>query len=141
MDEQQYPSLMRRFIILNYDGLLLMAVSMTYGLLYIAINKWVFGIEADRAAGLLFQIGWLLTLFGFFCYFWKRGGQTTGMRAWRVKLMNSNGKSPCIRQCALRFLLALIGWTCFFTIWMHPRRQMLHDQWSHTRLVLLPKDK
>ena len=112
---------------------------MAYGLVYIAISKWLFAVEADHATGLLFQLGWLLTIFSFFSYFWKRAGQTTGMRAWRVKLVSVNAKAPSIQQCALRFLLAAIGWLCFFTAWRHPQRQMIHDQRSGTQLILLPK--
>lgn len=139
MDKSTYPSVTRRFVIISYDLLLLISISIAYGLMYIAIGKWIFGVTTDRATGLLFQLGWLFTIFSFFCYFWKRGGQTTGMRAWQVKLISLNGETVSVRQCALRFLLALIGWICFFTAWVHPQRQMLHDRWSNTRLILLPK--
>ncbi|MFT6791661.1 MAG: putative RDD family membrane protein YckC [Cellvibrionaceae bacterium] len=141
MAKLQHPSVIRRFVILSYDFLLLLAVSMAYGLIYIAISKWLFGVEVDRATGLFFQLGWLFSIFSFFCYFWIRGGQTTGMRAWRVKLIGINKLTPGIWQCALRFLFATVGWIFFFTVWSHPDRQMLHDRWSDTRLILLPKEK
>jgi uncharacterized RDD family membrane protein YckC len=133
------PSLLRRFAVINYDGLLLMAVSIGYGLIYLAIGKLVFHMNVDRPAGIVFQLGWLLSIVGFFCYFWMRGGQTTGMRAWRVQITNGNGNAPTIGQCLLRFILAPLGWLLFFTFWLNPNRQMLHDQWSNTRLILLPK--
>ena len=139
--EVNYPSLLRRFAIINYDLLLLMAVSMAYGIVYLGIAKLIFQMETDRASGLLFQLGWPLTIFLFFCYFWKKGGQTTGMRAWRVQLLTAEGTAPTIAQCALRFLLALIGWLLFFSAWFDDNRQLLHDRWSKTQLILLPKIK
>ena len=141
MPEIQHPSLLRRFAILNYDCLLLMAVSIAYGLIYIGINKLIFQSEADNARGILFQIGWLLSIFSFFCYFWMRGGQTTGMRAWRVQIINLGEKSPSIYQCIIRFFLALLGWALFFTSFFHPQKKMLHDSWSKTQLILLDKQK
>lgn len=137
----QQPSLLRRFAIINYDTLLLMAVSIAYGLVYIGINKIITQSEADNAKGLLFQVGWLLSIFAFFCYFWMRGGQTTGMRAWRVQIVSVDGTAPSLSQCIVRFLLAALGWAFFFTCFFHPQQQMLHDCWSNTQLILVDKHK
>lgn len=135
------PSLLRRLAIIVYDLLLLVAVSMAYGLVYIGISKLLFGMSADRATGLLFQLGWLATLFGFFAYFWMRGGQTTGMRAWRVQITDQQGNPPLLTQCAARFVLAVLGWLCFFTAFFDKNKQCLHDNWSGTQLILLEKPK
>jgi uncharacterized RDD family membrane protein YckC len=137
----QSPSLLRRFAILNYDGLLLIAVSMAYGMIYIGISKLVFLVDADRATGTLFQLGWLLTLFGFFYYFWTHEGQTTGMRAWRVKIIDANGNTPTTIQCILRFTLAAIGWALFFSYFFSDQKNLLHDKWSNTQLIMLEKSK
>ncbi|MGH1439110.1 MAG: RDD family protein [Cellvibrionaceae bacterium] len=139
--EHQYPSLLRRFATINYDLLLLMAVSIGYGLIYIGIAKLIFGVTTDRATGLFFQLGWLLTLVGFFCYFWMKGGQTTGMRAWRMKIGTLEGEPPQLMQCIARFLLAPLGWLCFFTSFFDANKQCLHDKLSKTQLILLPKEK
>ena len=140
-DEILYPSPLRRFGVVIYDSLLIMAVSIFYGIVYIAISKLIFSVEADRPSGVLFQIGWLLTFIGFYTYFWKKGGQTTGMRAWRVKIQNKEGNSPSIQQCLLRLVTAPIGWLLFITAFFHPQQQWLHDSLSQTALVLLPKEK
>jgi uncharacterized RDD family membrane protein YckC len=139
--EGTYPTLLRRFAIINYDSLLLIAVSMAYGLIYIGISKLIFGLETDRATGPLFQVGWLLCFFGFFCYFWMRGGQTTGMRAWRVQIVNIENKSPSFIQCIIRFILAPLGWLLFFTAFFDDKKQCLHDKWSQTQLIMLAKNK
>ncbi len=133
----QHPSLLRRFAAMNYDCLLLMAVSIAYGLLYTGIAKLLFLMDSDRATGFLFQLGWLLSIVGFFCYFWMKGGQTTGMRAWKMKITTTQGDSPALKQCLLRFFLAPIGWLCFFTAFFNHNQYCLHDQWSQTELRLL----
>ncbi|MGH1484808.1 MAG: RDD family protein [Cellvibrionaceae bacterium] len=135
------PSLIRRFVILNYDSLLLMAVSMAYGLVYIGISKLLFNISTDRATGTLFQLGWLLSIFGFYYYFWTRGGQTTGMRAWRVQIISIKGSNtPTIAQCIIRFCLAAVGWALFVSYFFDNEKCMLHDRWSHTRLLIVEKE-
>jgi len=118
-----------------------MAVSIAYGLIYIGIAKLIFGVTTDRATGTAFQLGWLLTLTGFFCYFWMKGSQTTGMRAWRMKIVNTDGNVPTLVQCLTRFVLAPIGWLCFFTALFDTKKQCLHDKLSQTQLILLDKEK
>ena len=135
------PSILRRFAALNYDFLLLMAISIAYGLLYIGLSKLLLASGEDRATGILFQSGWLLTLFGFFCYFWKKGGQTTGMRAWRLQIINSTGNTPTTTQCITRFLAAIIGWLLFFTCFFDKEKRMLHEKISYTQLIVLENPK
>ncbi len=140
-DSHQYPSLLRRFATINYDCLLLMAVSIAYGLVYIGIAKLLFGMTSDRATGFIFQLGWLLSIAAFFCYFWIKGGQTTGMRAWRIKITNANGGPPSLKQSLLRFVLSPIGWLCCVSALFDAQKQCLHDRWSQTQLIMLEKEK
>lgn len=136
----KHPSLLRRFMIILYDSLLIAAVSMAYGILYMAIAKWLFQVDNDRAEGLLFQLGWLFSVVGFFCYFWIKGGQTTGMRAWKTKIVNEQNTRPSVGQCLLRILLAPIGWLLFFSSFFDSQQRCLHDIGSKTQLILLDKN-
>lgn len=138
MSHTPAPSLIKRLAAISYDSLLLIAVCMLYGLVYIGISK-LLGAEEDSASGILFQLGWLASIYGFFCYFWMRGGQTTGMRAWRIKITTPDQTPPTFLQCLLRFTLAPIGWLLFFTLWLDPQQRGLHERWSGTQLMLLPK--
>ena len=135
-----YPSLLRRLAAIIYDSLLLVPVSMAYGLLYIGIAKFIFQQSGDRADGILFQIGWSVALFAYFAYFWMRGGQTTGMKAWRIKIASTQNSTPTLRACLLRFLVAPVGWLCFFTAFFNRQRLCLHDQFSHTHLLIINRD-
>ena len=136
-----YPSILRRFMTIVYDSLLVIAVSITYGLIYMAIAKSIFDVESDRARGVLFQLGWLLTVVSFYSYFWMKGGQTTGMRAWRIKIIGSKThEKPKLYQCLLRLLFTPIGWGLFCSSLLNSKKQFLHDLWSGTELILLPKE-
>ena len=141
-----YPPLWRRFAAMVYDSLPLFAISMGYGAVYIAVAKYIFQATTDTATGALFQLGWALVLVGFFCYFWHRGGQTIGMRAWRLQLVQQGTiKFVSYRQCLLRCLFATLSlllfgigyWWSFFD----KNRQTLQDRLTKTEVIMLPKPK
>jgi len=137
----QHPSLLKRLAIVVYDYLLIIAVCIAYGIAYIAIGKLVFSMEADRPSGLFYQIGWLATVIGFYTYFWMKGGQTTGMRAWRVQITTLDGNPPLFSQCVIRFFVSPIGWLLCLSALFDNNKQCLHDKLSKTQLILLSKEK
>lgn len=146
------PSLMRRIAAMVYDTLLLAAVSILYGAIATGINIAINGIPATGervswgAFGIVVFIGWILTLAYFFCYFWKKSGQTLGMKTWRIKMYDANsmqlpGYSQCIiRCCCAPLSMALLG-IGYWSMYLNPDRQTLHDKLSNTRVLLLSKDK
>mgnify|MGYP000111061755 CR=1 FL=1 len=137
----QYPSILRRFAIVIYDYLLIIAVCIAYGVIYIIVGKFVFNMVSDRPSGLFYQIGWLATVIGFYSYFWIKGGETTGMRAWHVKITDLNGNTPSLAKCLVRLFISPIGWLLFFTAIFDKNKQTLHDRLSQTQLRLMPKEK
>jgi uncharacterized RDD family membrane protein YckC len=79
----------------------------------------------------------------FFCAFWCKSGQTLGMQAWRIKLVNFSGETPSIKQGVLRCLAALLSAACLGLgyLWCLVDRngRYWHDYLSGTELILLPK--
>lgn len=146
------PSLLRRLAAMVYDSLLLMAVSILYGAIATGINIAIKGVPATGervtwgAFGIVVFIGWIFTLGFFFCYFWKKSGQTLGMKTWRIKMYNaSNMQLPDYSQCIIRcccapFSLLLFG-VGYWLMYLNPDRQTLHDKLSKTRILLLAKEK
>ena len=74
---------------------------------------------------------------------WRRGGQTLGMRPWRLKVVTAEGGAPswgalCARYAVATFssLLAGLG---FWWAWADRERLTWHDRVSNTRMVRLPK--
>ena len=84
-----------------------------------------------------------MVIFVFFGWFWTHGGQTLGMRAWRLKVTTEDGKGLNWSRAFLRFLLAGLSWLIlglgFIWALFDKRRQTLHDRLSKTMLIQLPK--
>lgn len=101
--------LLRRLAALFYDALLLAAVLMIASALSLPFT----GGEAVRAGNPFFSTYILLVAFFFFAWFWTHGGQTLGMRAWRLRLQQLNGSGVSWWHALLRFLSALPAWLLF----------------------------
>jgi len=131
----------RRLAAILYDILLLGAVLITAG----GLAKLLLGDPSSLAAMLLFQLYLLLIIFSFFAWFWSHGGQTLGMRAWRIRLQNRNPGPVSLWQLMLRFIVAIGSWLCFGLgfLWSLVDKEKLtwHDRYSMTELVVLPKEK
>jgi uncharacterized RDD family membrane protein YckC len=99
------------------------------------------------------QIYMLGISFLYFAYSWQHGGQTIGMKSWRIKLLADNtaqrssrhDKQMAIawRQSAIRYLIAIVSWLVvgmgFTWIIFSPQHKSWHDMASGTHLVVLPK--
>lgn len=94
--------LLRRLGAILYDTLLL------FSLLFIAtaLVLPLAGGQAVAAGSPLFSIYLLAVCFGFFGWFWTHGGQTLGMRAWKIRLQRYDGGNVTWGQALGRFLLA-----------------------------------
>jgi uncharacterized RDD family membrane protein YckC len=133
--------LLRRLAAILYDTLLLLAV------LFIASALWLIptGGEATTGFDPFRTLYLLLIMFAFFAWFWSHGGQTLGMRAWRIRLQNRNPGPVTLWQLMLRFIVAFFSWGVFGLgfIWSLFDKEQLtwHDRFSMTELVVLPKEK
>jgi uncharacterized RDD family membrane protein YckC len=139
----QHSPIWRRFAAIIYDTLLIAAISMGYGATGVAIRRWLSGadtVDTQSELHLLFQLGWLVVVIGFFCFFWMKAGQTLGMRAWRLKIVKEHTtKTPSLQQCLGRCALAPIGLLGFFIGLLRNDKQCIHDLLTQTQVVLLPK--
>jgi uncharacterized RDD family membrane protein YckC len=86
---------------------------------------------------LLWLVCWLLA--GLYAVIsWRRGGQTLGMRPWRLRVVATDGNPPgwralCVRYAVgtLSLLLLLAG---FWWAWFDRDRLAWHDRASGTRM-------
>ena len=151
---QPSAGLLRRVGAIFYDGLLLL------GTLFIAtaLVLLLTGGAAVPSANQWFPIYLLSICFLFYGWFWTHGGQTLGMRAWKIRLQQPGGEPVTWRQALLRFVLsslwaplAILPWSIpaldsrmkpaislamgggFFLFTLLTR---WHDRYSNTRLVL-----
>ena len=152
----------RRLAAIAYDGLLLIGVLVGATALALGLAVALLGGEAVKLhnplqANPFFQTYLLLVCFFFYGGFWTHGGQTLGMRAWRLRLQRRDGRGIGWWQALLRFLIG--------SLWLAPVAYLhqvlkvgvisglgagfgclllllalrLPDRASETELVMLPK--
>ncbi len=103
--------LLRRLIAASYDGLLLIGTWMVALLIDIVIRDQL-GAGRDLAAlrAYVFLIG-----LAFFGWFWTHGGQTLGMRVWRLQVVRNNGLPLRWIDAGVRYALTLVCWGVVLT--------------------------
>jgi uncharacterized RDD family membrane protein YckC len=83
--------------------------------------------------------------FFFYGGFWVRGGQTLGLRSWRLRLVRLDGGPITLVHAFKRFVGAILSWLCLGLgfLWVIFDRDKLawHDRLSGTRLICLPKNQ
>lgn len=77
----------------------------------------------------------------FFVYFWGKGGQTIGMRAWRLKVQNLDGSPISRSKALLRALTALLGAGNLLVLIDFKNKRALQDYLSGTEVVTLTKEE
>jgi uncharacterized RDD family membrane protein YckC len=133
-------TLTRRLAAIAYDAILLFGVLFLASVLALPLT----GDDPNRAHHPLFTSYIFFVCFFFFGWFWTHGGQTLGMRAWRVRVVRHDGGGPISWwQALLRFLVAIASWLAlgagFLWSLFDKERRTWHDIYSETVLVVLPK--
>lgn len=130
--------LWQRLAALFYDSLLVFALLMVA----IAAAFWLKG-GSIAPQDPFFRLYLLLVMALFFCGFWVAGGQTLGMRSWRLRLQRRDGRPLGWWQALWRFALAVpsVGLAGIGLWWMllDPQGLALHDRLSGTRVVVVPR--
>ena len=70
---------------------------------------------------------------------WRRGGQTLGMRPWRLRVVAADGGRPTWRASIVRFLVGALSLAAaglgFWWAWIDRDRLTWHDRASGTRMI------
>ncbi len=157
--------LLRRLGAFAYDILLLMALIVIAGFIALPFT----GGEAPHSGNPYYQTYLFVLSYVFFAWFWTRGGQTLGMRAWRLRVQNEDGSAISWSQSLLRFMsgiasLVLLGagfyltknepmsrlyllgigsWVIFVLsfLWIlvDKEKRAWQDHFSNCNVVVLPK--
>lgn len=138
---QHRVGLLRRFGVMLYDLILLIAVLFFASLLVIL----PFGITIDHYLYPLFIAYVHLVCFLFFGWFWTHGGQTLGLKTWRIILISESGNAVNWKQALIRYIASLICWLTIGVgfLWCYTNKERLawNDIWSKTRLVRVNSGK
>jgi len=80
----------------------------------------------------------MLVSFGYYGWFWTHGGQTPGLKTWKLKVLDFNAQPINWRLSLIRFSLGIIafflGLSGFIWIFFDKEKLALHDRLSKTRL-------
>ncbi len=144
--------LLRRLAALLYDMFLVGGIWVTcgfillmlYGLVGDNTSEVVDGaIQTSPVLSFIQLVMMVTTVTAFYLWFWRRTGQTLGMIAWRIRVINTDNQPVTLRQGLIRFYLA---WPAFWLaglgyLWMYIDKQgdAIHEKLSDTKTVLLPK--
>jgi len=126
----------------GYDLLPLIGLWFVAAVLALAVTGGA--LDTHTFTGKLLVQGFALALSAaYFVVSWTRGGQTIGMRAWKLRVVDASGAPLRWSQAVLRFAIALVSLAAlgagFWWALFDPQRRAWHDIAARTRVVRLPK--
>ena len=135
------PSFFRYSAIVFYDALLLLAVWFFATLLILPFNA---GIAFSKEQ-FLYPAYLVFVSFLFYGWFWTHGGQTLGLKAWKIRLLSDNLKPVTWYQALIRFMVSILSSGLFgigfFWIFVDKNHRCWHDIVSKTRLFRVSEDQ
>lgn len=164
----QKPGFLKRLLVVTYDGILLSAVLFFSSAVLMAVAFVIFKstapelffIDSEAIANekittlsstgrlignIIVSINCVLLSFFFFGWFWTHGGQTLGMKAWNLYLINPDGRFIDWRTAMIRYCSAVLSWSVFglgFSwILLNQRKLAWHDIISNTQLIYKVAEK
>ena len=121
-----------------YDSLLLLSALLVATALVMMLTRGTLTYHNPFYKTLLFAICYL-----FHTWFWLHGGQTLGMKTWRLRVQRRDGGPISIWQALVRFMAAIpslaLGGLGFFWMLIDRERMTWYDRFSQTVVVELPK--
>lgn len=148
----------RRLAALAYDLLIVLAIMMAVGLAcQLATGGTLITTGPQVHVPLWYQALQSAVVAAYFIASWRRGGQTLGMRAWRIRVSRDDGTAISLLQAVTRLVVGaaplallliepLVGaratpwllaaaWAAWFACMpFDPRRRALHDLAADTEV-------
>lgn len=140
-DTNTRPGPLRLLMVMTYDFLLLLSALLFAAIIPVALNQG----EAIQSGNPIFLLYLLMVSLFFYGWFWTHGGQTLGMRAWKVYLVGQDQVAITWKQATVRFCVAILSWLClglgFLWQWLSKDKLSWHDLMSGTQLIVHKVDK
>ncbi len=136
---KDHPGLIKRLAVMLYDGMLLFGMLFFASLLAMTL--------VDEPANIANYLWYRLYLVGicylYFAYAWTRTGQTLGLKTWKLRVQQPDGKNITWAQSLIRFVGAIISWLVvglgFLWILFDKDNKAWHDYLSKTEIVKVEK--
>jgi len=128
----------RRLGALFYDSLLILALLMIWTALLVLVTK-----GESLSPNLGYRLSLLFIIVSYSIGFWHHGGQTSGMKAWGLQVINTKSQNNTITytQALLRFILAvpsiLLFGLGFLYLLFNEKNLTLYDRLSNTKIIYL----
>lgn len=145
-----------------YEAVLVFAVVFAVGYALLATMQWSYPLAPSPRA--MLQGALFVAAGAYFVICWARTGQTLALKAWHLKVIDSEGRPPRSGRAIARYLLAWHLWlpglaiaaalqlsagstvvalAVSFALLLIPalidhRRRLLHDMLTGTRVVRVP---
>lgn len=104
-----------------------------------AIDLSVYKDTADYLGqSLVFLIYLSVVIIGFFTYFWSQAGQTIGMKAWRLRVQNSDGSNISFTQALIRLSTSAFGLGNIMCLLKD--RNAFQDLWAECEVIVMSKE-
>ena len=137
-DVTNNASFQRRLGAMVYDAFLLIALLMIAAIPVVAIA----GADSDFFKSPLYTLYLYVISLVFFGWFWTHGGQTLGMRSWKIRVIRNDNLPLGWDSVLLRYLMATISLCLlglgFLWILFDEDNLAWHDQVSKTRVIFDP---
>ena len=134
-------SFLRRMAAVFYDTMLIGVTTALLGGIIATTVSHVAGVTLHPGSilsNLLFILD-LVIAFLLFGWFWTHGGQTLGMRAWKIKVVTNDGSNFAWQHAFFRYVGALFSWLAlgvgFWIAIFDPNKLTWHDRFSRTHLI------
>jgi uncharacterized RDD family membrane protein YckC len=132
---EEPASLIRRLAAMVYDAVLLI------GVFFIATLAWVF-LQKGQAVSpntLAFDSYLFTVSYLFFGWFWTHGGQTLGMKAWKIRLTRQDRKPISWKAATIRYFAATLSLLAvgagFLWALVDRKKRTFHDWLSNTQIT------
>lgn len=143
-DNKVNIGLFRRIFAIFYDGFLLLAILFIVTAISNALNNGS-AIEPENIFYPLYIMTILCLCYFYFAWFWIHGGQSLGMKTWKIQLRTTNNKKISWKTTSIRFFSAIISWMFFGLgfLWafVDNKNRCWHDLISNTEILDLRVQK
>ena len=154
---QQMPraGFFRRLLAMIYDALVATAVGMCAAIVLVVafvvlLKNGMLSlqgyqepadlIQASLTYRLIIQIWVGAWVVGFFLWFWRKGGQTLGMRAWRLRIFSTVEEPVTWGRLFIRLVASLGGLGTLLVLFDIKHKQSLQDRLARTEVLKLTKE-
>ena len=86
----------------------------------------------------LFAAFLAIVAIAFYGYFWSKGGQTIGMKAWSLRVQNSDGSNINFTQALIRMATSALGLGNFSALFQNSNA--FQDLWAECEVIVLTKE-